>query len=256
MQSSPTPRSRTSCSHRAARESAVRPTHSARRSTSSWSSGPSSRRKPTSRRSSDVASCSRRIHMNPSTAGTSSDVQGLVGELVQRARAAQRIAEGYDQARIDELVAAAGWAIIEPARNRALAELAVDVTGIGNVPDKILKNHRKTLGLLRDLNGAKSVGVIAEHAATGIVEIARPVGVVCAITPSTNPGATPANKIINALKGRNAVIVAPSPKGWAIGAKLIEYIHAQFDRIGAPRDLVQCLPAPIDKASTNELMRQ
>ena len=194
--------------------------------------------------------------MNPSTAGTSSDVQALVGELVQRARAAQRIAEGYDQARIDELVAAAGWAIIEPARNRALAELAVDVTGIGNVPDKIAKNHRKTLGLLRDLNGAKSVGVITEHAATGIVEIARPVGVVCAITPSTNPGATPANKIINALKGRNAVIVAPSPKGWAIGAKLIEYIHAQFDRIGAPRDLVQLLPSPVSKQSTLELMRQ
>jgi sulfoacetaldehyde dehydrogenase len=98
--------------------------------------------------------------------------------------------------------------------------------------------------------------VIAEHAASGIVEIARPVGVVCAITPSTNPGATPANKIINALKGRNAVIVAPSPKGWATGAKLIEFIHAQFDRIGAPCDLVQLLPSPVSKQSTLELMRQ
>jgi sulfoacetaldehyde dehydrogenase len=194
--------------------------------------------------------------MNLSTAAAPSDVQALVGALVQRARAAQRIAEGYDQARVDELVAAAGWAIIEPARNRALAELAVADTGIGNVADKIAKNHRKTLGLLRDLNGAKSVGVIAEHAAIGIVEIARPVGVVCAITPSTNPGATPANKIINALKGRNAVIVAPSPKGWATGAKLIEFIHAQFDRIGAPRDLVQLLPSPVGKQSTLELMRQ
>ena len=77
--------------------------------------------------------------MNPSTAGASSDVQALVGDLVQRARAAQRIAEGYDQARVDELVAAAGWAIIEPARNRALAELAVADTGIGNVDDKILQ---------------------------------------------------------------------------------------------------------------------
>jgi sulfoacetaldehyde dehydrogenase len=194
--------------------------------------------------------------MNHPTAGTATDVQALVGELVQRARAAQRIAEGYDQARIDDVVAAAGWAIIEPGRNRALAELAVADTGIGNVPDKIAKNHRKTLGLLRDLNGAKSVGVIAEHPATGIVEIARPVGVVCAITPSTNPGATPANKIINALKGRNAVIVAPSPKGWATAARLIEFIHAQLDRIGAPRDLVQLLPAPVSKQSTLELMRQ
>ena len=79
---------------------------------------------------------------------------------------------------------------------------------------------------------------------------------VCAITPSTNPGATPANKIINALKGRNAVIVAPSPKGWTTAARLLEFIHAQFDRIGAPRDLVQLLPSPVNKASTAELMRQ
>ena len=177
-----------------------------------------------------------------------------VAALVARARAAQAVANGYDQVRVDELVSAAGWAIIEPARNRALAELAVADTGIGNVEDKVRKNHRKTLGLLRDLHGAKSVGVIAEDAANGITEIARPVGVVCAVTPSTNPAATPANKIINALKGRNAVIIAPSPKGWATCAKLLEYIHAAFDRIGAPRDLVQVLPQPIGKAATLALM--
>ena len=180
--------------------------------------------------------------------------QAEVHALVARARAAQHIANGYDQARVDELVAAAGWAIIEPTRNRALAELAVADTGIGNVEDKVRKNYRKTFGLLRDLQGAKSVGVIAQNAATGITEIARPVGVVCAITPSTNPAATPANKIINALKGRNAVIVAPSPKGWATSARLIAHIHAEFDRIGAPRDLVQMLPAPIGKAATYALM--
>lgn len=178
-----------------------------------------------------------------------------IAELVARARAAQRIYETWSQAQVDTTVVAAGWAIIEPARNRELAELAVKDTGVGNVEDKVRKNHRKTFGLLRDLHGARSVGVIAEDPARGIVEIARPVGVVCAITPSTNPGATPANKIINALKGRNAVIVAPSPKGWSTAARLIEFIHAQFDRIGAPRDLVQLLPAPVNKQSTAELMR-
>ena len=178
-----------------------------------------------------------------------------VKALVERARAAQRVAEAYDQARVDELVAAAGWAILEPARNRELAELAVADTGIGNVDDKIRKNHRKTLGLLRDLQGARSVGVIGEDAASGIVEIARAVGVVCAVTPSTNPGATPANKIINALKGRNAVVVAPSPKGWTTAARLVGFIHAQFDRIGAPHDLVQVLPSPVTKASTAALMQ-
>ncbi len=184
------------------------------------------------------------------------NITTMVDGLLTSARAAQRIANGYDQARVDELVAAAGWAMLEPARNRELAELAVADTGIGNVEDKLRKNHRKTLGLLRDLQGAKSVGVIAEHPERGLVDIARPVGVVCAVTPSTNPGATPANKIINALKGRNAVIVAPSPKGWSTAARLIEFIHAQFTIIGAPHDLVLLLPLPITKASTHELMRQ
>jgi sulfoacetaldehyde dehydrogenase len=178
-----------------------------------------------------------------------------IAKLVAKARAAQRIYATWTQEQVDMAVVAAGWAIIEPGRNRELAELAVADTGVGNVEDKVRKNHRKTFGLLRDLKGARSVGVISEDPATGIVEIARPVGVVCAITPSTNPGATPANKIINALKGRNAVIVAPSPKGWSTAARLIAFIHQQFDRIGAPRDLVQLLPAPINKQATAELMR-
>lgn len=193
---------------------------------------------------------------SPASSTAAPGVIAAVTALVARARTAQWIADGYDQARTDELVAAAGWAIMEPARNRALAELAVADTGIGNVEDKVRKNHRKTLGLLRDLQGARSVGVVSEDPARGLIEIARPVGVVAAITPSTNPAATPANKIINALKGRNAVIVAPSPKGWSTCALLLEYIHAQFDRIDAPRDLVQMLPAPISKASTHALMQQ
>jgi sulfoacetaldehyde dehydrogenase len=178
-----------------------------------------------------------------------------VAALVQRARAAQLVYETWTQEQVDMAVVAAGWAIMEPARNRELAELAVKDTGIGNVEDKVRKNHRKTLGLLRDLKGARSVGVIAEDASLGLIEIARPVGVVCAITPSTNPGATPVNKIINALKGRNAVIVAPSPKGWSTCARLIEFIHAQLQRVGAPTDLVQLLPSPISKQSTAELMK-
>ncbi len=180
----------------------------------------------------------------------------IVARLVERARVAQNIYEGCDQAQVDEVVTAAGWAIVKPENNRRLAELAVRDTGLGNVSDKIVKNERKTMGLLRDLKGAKSVGVIAEYPALGIIEIARPVGVVAAITPSTNPGATPANKIINALKGRNAVILAPSPKGWSTAALLLEFVHAELDKIGAPRDLVQTLPSPVTKDTTYELMRQ
>lgn len=194
--------------------------------------------------------------MNATDTSPDSSTRAAVRALVERARAAQAVADGYDQQRVDDLVAAAGWAILEPKRNRELAELAVADTGIGNVEDKVRKNYRKTVGLLRDLKGARSVGVIAEYPERGLIEIARPAGVVAAITPSTNPAATPANKIINALKGRNAVIVAPSPKGWSTCARLLEFVHAEFDRIGAPRDLVQALSAPVTKAATAELMRQ
>ena len=176
--------------------------------------------------------------------------------LIDRARAAQAEYERWTQERVDEAVAAAGWAIVKPENNRRLAERAVADTGLGNVPDKIAKNERKTMGLLRDLQGLRTVGVVAQYPELGITEIARPVGVVAALTPSTNPGATPANKIINALKCRNAVILAPSPKGFSTGALLLELMHAELAKVGAPKDLVQILPEPITKEATQALMRQ
>ena len=178
-----------------------------------------------------------------------------VADLVRRARAAQAEYARWPQARVDEAALACGWAIMKPQNNRALAELAVRDSGLGNVEDKFAKNYRKTLGLLRDIAGVKTVGVIAEHPDLGVTEIARPVGVVAAITPSTNPGATPANQIINALKCGNAIILAPSPKGWQTCALLLKFVHAEFGKIDANPDLVQMLPAPITKDSTHELMR-
>ncbi|HEY7743865.1 MAG TPA: aldehyde dehydrogenase family protein [Burkholderiales bacterium] len=180
----------------------------------------------------------------------------IIAALVARARAAQKIFERSTQEQLDAAATAAGWAIMNPAHNKALAELAVKDTGLGVVADKIAKNHRKTLGLLRDLQGARSTGVIAEYPERGITEIARPVGVVAAVVPSTNPAATPANNIINALKCGNAVIVAPSPKGHSTCTLLLDYICTELKRVGVPPDLVQPLPAPVTRELTNELMRQ
>ena len=184
------------------------------------------------------------------------EARDAVAALVRRARAAQREFAGWPQARVDEAALACGWAIMKPENNRVLAEMAVRDSGLGNVKDKIQKNHRKTLGLLRDIAAVKTVGVVAEYPEKGLTEIARPVGVVAAITPSTNPGATPANQIINAIKCGNAIILAPSPKGSSTGEKLLEFGHAELAKVGAPADLVQILPAPVTKAATHELMRQ
>ncbi len=178
-----------------------------------------------------------------------------IDEVMARARAAQSDYEKYDQQAVDEVVTALGWSIVKPENNQVLAKMAVEQTGLGNVADKMVKNRRKTMGLLRDLTGARTVGVIAEYPKKGLIEIARPVGVVGAIVPSTNPAATPANKTINAIKGRNAIVLAPSPKGESTCVQLLDYMHAELDRVGAPRDLVQKLPAPISKAGTRQLMQ-
>ncbi|WJS86530.1 aldehyde dehydrogenase family protein [Paracoccus sp. TOH] len=178
-----------------------------------------------------------------------------VDAAMARARGAQAGYEaGGSQRRYDRAALAAGWAIMQPERNRQLAELAVRSTGLGNVADKIVKNHRKTLGLLRDIRGVTTHGILSDDPETGITEIARPIGVIGAVVPSTNPAATPANNIINALKCGNAILLSPSPKGVACCEMLLGFIHAEFDRIGQDRDLVQMLPGQGSKAKTQRLL--
>ncbi|MDD9909541.1 MAG: aldehyde dehydrogenase family protein [Ahrensia sp.] len=181
----------------------------------------------------------------------------LIENLVARARTAQKAFEANgSQQRYDDAALAAAWAVMEPTRNTELSTMAVETTGLGNVADKMTKNHRKTLGLLRDIRHAKTHGVIENDLATGITKIARPVGVVGAIVPSTNPVATPVNNIVNALKCGNAIIIAPSPKGAAVCERLIGYIHAEFDKIGIDRALVQMIPQPVAKAKAQLLMER
>jgi sulfoacetaldehyde dehydrogenase len=179
----------------------------------------------------------------------------LVNDLVERARVAQKEFEANgSQERYDMAALAAAWALMDPARNEELATMAVEMTGLGNVKDKIIKNHRKTLGVLRDIKHSRTHGILSEDAATGITEIARPVGVVGAVVPSTNPVATPTNNVVNALKCGNAIILSPSPKGVAVCEKLLSYMHAEFDKIGLDRDLVQMIPAPVSKVKAQRLM--
>ncbi len=180
---------------------------------------------------------------------------GEVERTVARARAAQQEYEAKgSQARYDLAAQAAAWAIMEPARNGHLAELSVKTTGLGNVADKITKNHRKTLGLMRDIAGVKTFGAVTHSPETGITEIARAIGVVGAVVPSTNPAATPANNIINALKCGNAIVLSPSPKGVPACETLLEYVHAEFAKIGENPDLVQMVSAPGSKEKTQRLL--
>lgn len=178
----------------------------------------------------------------------------IAKDLMRRARTAQETFADADQARVDEAVRAIAWSLYKPEHARELAELAVEDTGLGNVPDKIIKKQRKTFGTLRDLLRAKTVGEIERDDKRGIVKFAKPIGVVGAITPSTNPGATPVNKTMMAIKGRNAAIIAPSPLGYRTTALAVEYMRESLEQIGLPKDLVQILPSPVTKDTTQALM--
>ncbi len=195
------------------------------------------------------------MSLSSATAVADDNEQPAINGLMQRARAAQAQFANATQEQVDAAVTAIAWSLYKTENAKALAEMAVEDTGLGNVNDKITKNTRKTFGTLRDLSRVKSVGIIEQLPDKGLVKYAKPVGVVAAVTPSTNPAATPVNKAMMAIKGRNAIIIAPSPAGLNTTTKAVDCMRAEIEKTGAPVDLIQVLPAPVTKASTNALMQ-
>jgi sulfoacetaldehyde dehydrogenase len=178
-----------------------------------------------------------------------------VAVMMARARAAQEQIADYTQEQVNELITAMVWSVGREDRSEEIARLAIDETQLGNYEGKYLKIHRKTRATLMDIIGDKSVGVIEEIPERNIVKIAKPVGVIGALSPSTNPEATPVIKAISAVKGRNAIIVAPHPRAKLTNKKICDYMREAIVAMGGPADLVQSIDVPsLDK--TNELMRQ
>ena len=179
----------------------------------------------------------------------------FVAKYVERARAAQAEIADYTQEQIDDVCLSVGWEVYNDENIAVLARRAVEATEMGNVPDKITKHKVKVMGVLKDLRDAKTVGLIERDERRGISKYAKPVGVVGALLPVTNPTATPASNGLGILKGRNAVIFAPHPRGAAASALAIEYMRKGLRRVGAPEDLVQIIDEP-SIPRTNELMKQ
>jgi len=175
--------------------------------------------------------------------------------MMARARAAQAQIEHYTQAQVDELITAMVWAVAREDRSEEIARFTVEETQLGNYEGKFLKIHRKTRATLMDIIDDKSVGVIEEDPERNIIKIAKPVGVIGALSPSTNPEATPVIKSIAAVKGRNAIIIAPHPRAKLTNKKICDYMREAIVAMGAPADLVQSIDVP-SLEKTNELMRQ
>jgi sulfoacetaldehyde dehydrogenase len=157
-----------------------------------------------------------------------------VSSYVKRAKAAQQQIQFYSQEQIDEVCVAIGWEVYNDQNIEILAKLAVEETKMGNVGDKITKHKNKVLGVLKDVQHAKSVGCIEVDEEKKIRKYAKPVGVVGALTPVTNPTATPASNGITILKGRNAVIShrIRNPKKLRHGGSVYERWTSQGKRSG------------------------
>lgn len=182
------------------------------------------------------------------------EAKALISELMERARKAQEEVATYTQEQIDDVVLSIGWEVYNDENITELAKMAVAETGMGLVEDKFKKHKGKVLGVLKDVKGAKSVGIVETDEAKGITKYAKPVGVVGALCPVTNPTATPASNAVTILKGRNAVIFAPHPRSKGCSKLAIEYMRQGLKKVGAPEDLIQIIEEPSIEL-TNQLMK-
>lgn len=176
-------------------------------------------------------------------------------KMLEKARAAQKIVEYWPQEKVDEMVAAAAWEVYKQENAEACARMAAEETGMGIYEHKLIKHQKKTIGTLRDLDGVKTVGIIEEDKAKGLIKIAKPVGVIGALTPVTNPTSTPPGNGLPILKTRNAVIFAPHPRAKGCTGLAVEYMRKGLEKVGAPADLLQCISEPSVEL-TQELMKK
>ena len=183
---------------------------------------------------------------------SSDSIDASVQELVRKARIAQKNYESFTQEKVDAIVRDIGKFVYDNAE--PLARMAVDETEMGSYEDKILKNKSKARVIWNNLKGKKSRGVIGEDRDSNLVFVAKPMGVVAAVTPVTNPIVTPMCNGMFALKTGNAVIFASHPKA----QNCAEYLTKEFMKIvkshNGPDDLIQVVTnGSVEK--TQELMQ-
>ena len=176
----------------------------------------------------------------------------MIQQYVDRARRAEAVFARFDQKKTDAIVKALAKYVYDNAE--ALARMAVDETRMGAYEDKVQKNKGKARIIWNALKNKKSVGVLRVLESEGLIEIAKPMGVVAAVTPCTNPIVTPMCNAMFALKTGNAIIIAPHPRA----KECAMFLNGAYRKIlrdkNAPEDLYQTLPSPSNE-QTQELMR-
>lgn len=164
-------------------------------------------------------------------------------ELLDRARCAMRAIESYDQATVDRLCRAVGWATANEKTFTRLAYMSVDESGLGDREGRPSKRF-KIMGILRDALRQKSMGVIEEIPEKGITKYAKPAGVIACLVPVTNAALTESGNGIYALKCKDAIIFSPHPSSKKTTFETVRIMRAALKKQGVPEDLFQCIEKP------------
>lgn len=161
-----------------------------------------------------------------------------IAGLVERSRRAQKKIEFATQEEVDEMCVRLAWAGVKPDFAQKLAEFATEESGMGNAPSKYAKIQTKVKGALRDMKGKRSVGIVEDNKEIGIRKIAKPMGVVGALIPVTNPEATPIAKAMFAIKTRNSIIMAPHPRTKKTNKMVVDQMRSVLKKQGWDEDLI------------------
>ncbi len=180
-----------------------------------------------------------------------------IAALVEKAQAAQAVAENFTQEDIELLTGAVAYGLTKPELAEKFANMLVDEGHMGNVQDKIGKIYAKVKGSYKQMKGQQSVGMLEKDEDTQMEKWAKSMGVLCGIMPVTNGEATPIVKSMMALKTRNAIILAPHPRAKKTAMAIVTEIRGIIEKLGYPADLVQTIePEMVNFETSGELMAQ
>ena len=163
-------------------------------------------------------------------------------DLAKQAAQAQHLLAELPQEKLDAIVEAVAAAFSRQAP--ALAQMAVEETGFGNVEDKITKNRFASETVAASLRGMKTVGLLREDREHQLWEIGVPMGAIAAIVPSTNPTSTICYKALIALKAGCSIVFSPHPKAIAATRQAAKIVAEAAQAAGAPAGSISCLSIP------------
>lgn len=181
------------------------------------------------------------------------DEKDKLEKALCRVREAQKAYSTYTQEQVDKIFFAAASAADK--LRIPLAKMAVQETGMGIVEDKVIKNHYAAEYIYNAYKNTKTCGVIEYDPAYGVKKIAEPVGVICAVIPTTNPTSTAIFKTLIALKTRNGIVISPHPRAKGCTVAAAKAVLEAAVAAGAPEDIIAWIDVP-SLEMTNILMKE